>query len=90
MSPTTYELFAVKYAELSRPAVQNFAFAADVHDGPMPLDFFTWIARSPERTFIIDTGFDEADRPAARPLDPAQPARGLRRARCRCRPRSRT
>jgi glyoxylase-like metal-dependent hydrolase (beta-lactamase superfamily II) len=60
MSPTTYELYAVKYAEFSRPAVQNFAFAADVHDGPMPLDYFTWVAKSPERTFIIDTGFDEA------------------------------
>ncbi|HEX5078243.1 MAG TPA: N-acyl homoserine lactonase family protein [Geminicoccaceae bacterium] len=60
MSPATYELFAVKYAEFSRPAVQNFTFAADVHDGPMPLDYFTWIARSPERTFVIDTGFDEA------------------------------
>jgi glyoxylase-like metal-dependent hydrolase (beta-lactamase superfamily II) len=60
MSTATYELFAVKYAELSRPAVQNFAFAMDVHDGPMPLDFFVWVARSPERTFVIDTGFDHA------------------------------
>jgi glyoxylase-like metal-dependent hydrolase (beta-lactamase superfamily II) len=60
MSPATYELFAVKYAEFSRPAVQNFTFAADVHDGPMPLDFYTWVAKSPERIFIIDTGFDEA------------------------------
>jgi hypothetical protein len=50
---TTYELYAVKYAEFSRPAAENFAFAADVHDGPMPLDFFTWVAKSPERTFII-------------------------------------
>ncbi|MEM7023145.1 MAG: MBL fold metallo-hydrolase, partial [Pseudomonadota bacterium] len=57
-SPATYELFAVKYAHLPRPALQNFAFAADVHDGPMPLDFFCWVARSPERTFVIDTGFD--------------------------------
>jgi len=58
MSPDTYELYAVKYAELERPAVQNFAFAADVHDGPMPLDFFVWVAKSSERTFVIDTGFD--------------------------------
>ncbi len=60
MSLATYELFAVKYAELSRPATQNFAFTMDVHDGPMPLDFFVWVARSPERTFVIDTGFDHA------------------------------
>jgi glyoxylase-like metal-dependent hydrolase (beta-lactamase superfamily II) len=57
-SPTTYELFAVKYAALDRPAPENFVFR-DVHDGPMPLDFFLWVARSPERTFVIDTGFSE-------------------------------
>ena len=60
MSPATYELYAVKYGEFSRPASHNFAFAADVHDGPMPLDFFVWVAKSPERTFVIDTGFDHA------------------------------
>jgi glyoxylase-like metal-dependent hydrolase (beta-lactamase superfamily II) len=58
MSPTTYELYAVKYAHVSRPAAQNFSFAADVHEGPMPLDFFVWVAKSAERTFVIDTGFD--------------------------------
>jgi glyoxylase-like metal-dependent hydrolase (beta-lactamase superfamily II) len=60
MSPTTYELFAVKYAHLPRRAAENFAFAADIHDGPMPLDYFVWVARSPERTFVIDTGYDHA------------------------------
>jgi glyoxylase-like metal-dependent hydrolase (beta-lactamase superfamily II) len=58
MSPTTYELFAIKYAELDRPAPENFVFR-DVHDGPMPLDFFLWVAKSPERIFVIDTGFSE-------------------------------
>jgi hypothetical protein len=58
MPPTTYELFAIKYAELDRPAPENFVFR-DVHDGPMPLDFFLWVARSPERIFVIDTGFSE-------------------------------
>jgi glyoxylase-like metal-dependent hydrolase (beta-lactamase superfamily II) len=57
MSPTTYELFAVKYARHERPAVANFVFRDDVHDGPGPLDFFVWVARSAERTFVIDTGF---------------------------------
>ena len=60
-SPTTYELvrlFAIKYAELDRPAPENFVFR-DVHDGPMPLDFFLWVAKSPERVFVIDTGFSE-------------------------------
>ena len=44
MSPTTYALFAIKYAALDRPAPENFVFR-DVHDGPMPLDFFLWVAK---------------------------------------------
>ena len=59
-APTTYELFAVKYAHHDRPAADNFVFRDDVHDGPGPLDFFVWVARSAERTFVIDTGFSEA------------------------------
>jgi glyoxylase-like metal-dependent hydrolase (beta-lactamase superfamily II) len=57
--PTTFELFAVKYAVHDRPARESFIFG-DVHDGPMPLDYFVWVARSAERTFVIDTGFDIA------------------------------
>jgi glyoxylase-like metal-dependent hydrolase (beta-lactamase superfamily II) len=59
-SPTVFELFAVKYAHHDRPAVDNFVFRDDVHDGPGPLDFFVWVAKSAERTFVIDTGFSEA------------------------------
>ncbi len=58
-TPTVYELFAIKYAEHHRPARQNFVFQ-DIHDGPMPLDYFIWVAKSPERVFVIDIGYDEA------------------------------
>lgn len=57
--PTVFELFAVKYGQHDRMASENFVFR-DFHDGPMPLDYFVWVARSAERTFVIDTGFDEA------------------------------
>ena len=57
-TPATYELFAVKYATHERGAHENFVFR-DMHDAPMPLDFYVWVARSPERTFVIDTGFSE-------------------------------
>ncbi|MGI9436775.1 MAG: N-acyl homoserine lactonase family protein, partial [Geminicoccaceae bacterium] len=58
-TPTTYELFAIKYGEHHRNARENFVFQ-DIHDGPMPLDYYVWVAKSPERTFVIDIGFDEA------------------------------
>ena len=52
-----YELYAIKYGEHMRRASENF-IGGDPHDGPMPLDFFIWLARSPERSFVIDTGMD--------------------------------
>ncbi len=58
-SPATFELFAIKYAHFERMASENFVFR-DIHDAPMPLDYYVWVARSPERTFVIDTGFSEA------------------------------
>ncbi len=51
-----YELYAVHYA--TRDAMRRDHFiGGDPHDGPMPMDYFLWAAISPERTFIIDTGF---------------------------------
>ena len=29
----------------------------DPHDAPMAMDYFLWVAKGPERTFVIDTGF---------------------------------
>lgn len=57
--PSVFELFAIKYAHHERMASDNFVFR-DFHDGPMPLDYFVWLARSAEKTFVIDTGFDAA------------------------------
>jgi glyoxylase-like metal-dependent hydrolase (beta-lactamase superfamily II) len=56
MPEAVWELLAIKYAHHARTAHENFVFR-DVHDGPMPLDFFLWVARSPERIVVIDTGF---------------------------------
>ena len=58
-APSPFELFAIKYARHDRDAHDCVVFR-DIHDGPMPLDFYVWVAKSPERTFVIDTGFDHA------------------------------
>jgi len=57
--PTPYEVYAVRYARHERRASANF-IGGDEHDGPMPLDYFVWVVRNEARTFIVDTGFDEA------------------------------
>ena len=59
----SYQLYAVRYATHARRSSENF-LGGDPHDTVMPLDFYVWVAKSPERCFVIDTGFgaDEAAR----------------------------
>jgi glyoxylase-like metal-dependent hydrolase (beta-lactamase superfamily II) len=56
MEVPAYEVFAIRYAcrDGRRP---NQFIGGDPHDVPMPLDYFIWVARSADRTFVIDTGF---------------------------------
>lgn len=53
---TEYELFAIRYATRDALRSNNF-IGGDPHEGPMPMDYFVWLARSAERTFVIDIGF---------------------------------
>jgi glyoxylase-like metal-dependent hydrolase (beta-lactamase superfamily II) len=56
--PETYEVFALRYAENpTQPAAKNF-IDGDAHDGLMPLDYFIWLIRGGDRTYVVDTGFD--------------------------------
>ncbi len=56
-----YEVFALRYAELiERTRRESFIFADD-HAAPHPIDYYIWVARSPNRTLVIDTGFDSEE-----------------------------
>jgi glyoxylase-like metal-dependent hydrolase (beta-lactamase superfamily II) len=51
-----YELFALRYA--TRPAMRHEHFiGGDPHDGPMPMDYFVWVAKNADRAVVIDIGF---------------------------------
>jgi glyoxylase-like metal-dependent hydrolase (beta-lactamase superfamily II) len=68
MSDDCYELYALRYARHDRRAHENF-LGGDPHDGPMPMDYYVWLARNAARTFLIDTGFNaEAARRREREL----------------------
>lgn len=54
-----YKVYAIRYATLQKRAAENF-IGGDPHDGPMPMDYFVWVAISPGRTWVIDTGFNAA------------------------------
>ena len=57
MSEPEYELFAIRYATRDARRSDHF-IGGDPHDGPMPMDYFMWLARGGGRTFVIDTGFN--------------------------------
>jgi glyoxylase-like metal-dependent hydrolase (beta-lactamase superfamily II) len=53
-------VFAVRYG--TRDAMSSSHFiGGDPHDVPMPMDYFVWVARSADKTFIIDTGMTRED-----------------------------
>ena len=57
MAEQEYELFAIRYATRDARRSEHF-IGGDPHDGPMPMDYFMWLARGGGRTFVIDTGFN--------------------------------
>ena len=57
MADQEYELFAIRYATRDARRSDHF-IGGDPHDGPMPMDYFMWLARGGGRTFVIDTGFN--------------------------------
>jgi glyoxylase-like metal-dependent hydrolase (beta-lactamase superfamily II) len=51
-----YEVYAIRYATREGRRQDNF-IGGDPHDGPMAMDYYCWLATSPERRFVIDCGF---------------------------------
>ena len=58
MNPT-YEVLALRYAttDPDRPRRENFMPGMDLHDAPMPLDYYIWVIRGHGRLVVVDTGF---------------------------------
>lgn len=52
-----FEIFAIRYARLgNRHPSENF-LSADPHEFASDLDYFVWVARRRNCSFVIDTGF---------------------------------
>jgi glyoxylase-like metal-dependent hydrolase (beta-lactamase superfamily II) len=51
-----YELFALRYATRQARRHEHF-IGGDPHDGPMPMDYFVWVAKNADRAVVIDIGF---------------------------------
>ena len=55
-TPPVYELFAIRYAMREARRSDHFV-GGDPHDGPMPMDYFLWVAKGDGRAVVIDAGF---------------------------------
>jgi glyoxylase-like metal-dependent hydrolase (beta-lactamase superfamily II) len=56
-----YQVLALRYATSApgRSRRENFLLGLDLHDGPMPLDYFVWAIIGGGRVIVVDTGFGE-------------------------------
>jgi glyoxylase-like metal-dependent hydrolase (beta-lactamase superfamily II) len=59
MSADTWEVHAIKYAQLMRRSPDNF-IGGDPHDTEMPLFYYVWTVSNGSRSILVDTGFGEA------------------------------
>ena len=54
-----FEVYAIRYATVSRKAAENF-IGGDPHESGTRMDYYVWLARNSSHCFVIDTGFNEA------------------------------
>jgi glyoxylase-like metal-dependent hydrolase (beta-lactamase superfamily II) len=57
MTDPIYEIHAIRYATLENWSESGTPRPAGL-EIPLPMDYYLWALVSPERTFVIDTGFD--------------------------------
>lgn len=56
-----WEAYALRYAaHEDRVARENFTRPIDLHDAPMPMDYFFWVLRRGGQVIVVDTGFSPA------------------------------
>jgi glyoxylase-like metal-dependent hydrolase (beta-lactamase superfamily II) len=56
-----YEIYAIRYATMTRRTPQMNSMSPDPHEtAAADLDFFVWLIRGNGRDILVDTGFNEA------------------------------
>jgi glyoxylase-like metal-dependent hydrolase (beta-lactamase superfamily II) len=73
-----YEVYAIRYARHSARRARDNFIGGDDHDRLMPLDYFVWAINGPDRSFVIDSGFDEASARVRKREFLRSPGEGLR------------
>lgn len=76
MGLPNYEVFAIKYARRDALRAAHF-IGGDPHDAPMPMDYFVWLVRNSECTFVLDVGFTAEIAAQRKRVHLRRPAAGL-------------
>jgi len=76
MSLPTYEVYAIKYAMRDARRTNHF-LGGDPHDAAMPMDYFVWLIRNSERTYVVDAGFTAEVAAQRKRVHLRPPAKGL-------------
>jgi glyoxylase-like metal-dependent hydrolase (beta-lactamase superfamily II) len=58
-TPEPFALYAIRYATVARETSENF-IGGDPHEVGIHMDYFVWVAISASKTWVIDTGFNQA------------------------------
>ena len=59
--PEIHEVFAIRYGRHENRARRDNFIVTDMHDAPMPIDYYVWAIVNENRTIVVDTGFDRAE-----------------------------
>jgi glyoxylase-like metal-dependent hydrolase (beta-lactamase superfamily II) len=59
LSEDPYQVYAIRYGHFDARSPMNY-LGGDLHDVPEPLDYFVWAIIGNGKTYIVDSGFDEA------------------------------
>jgi glyoxylase-like metal-dependent hydrolase (beta-lactamase superfamily II) len=76
MNLPIYEVYAIKYAMRDARRTNHF-LGGDPHDAAMPMDYFVWLIRNNERTYVVDAGFTAEVAAQRKRVHLRPPAKGL-------------
>src|SRR5260370_42112543 len=58
---STYEIYAIRYATMSRTPHMNHLLPDPHETSAQDLDYFVWLIRGGGRDILVDTGFNAAE-----------------------------
>jgi glyoxylase-like metal-dependent hydrolase (beta-lactamase superfamily II) len=61
MEAQPVEIYAIRYGRLARFGRDNLLLCPELQASePMPIDYYFWVLKSLEKTFVVDTGYSPA------------------------------